>query len=174
MFAKFMALASGLAVSTFALSHQHNEHSTHESSGQVQNEAHIVITDAKVRAFLPASRSTAAYFTLNNRSHNDLELVKATIKGLGRVEIHEHVHHNGMMKMQQVNKLTVAANEQVKFQPGGYHLMAFEPEYALKAGEKRKLTLHFANGSHVFTMIDVVSLKDSFKKVEKAHHHHED
>jgi copper(I)-binding protein len=174
MFAKFMALATGFMISSYALAHQHNEHSGHEHRTQVQSNTNIVISDATVRVFLPASHSTAAYFTLSNHTKNGLELIKATITGLGRVEIHEHIHHNGMMKMQQINKVGVPAHGQVKFQPGGYHLMAFEPEDTLKPGEQRKLTLHFANGKQVFTMIDVVSLKDTFKKVDKAHHHHED
>ncbi|MBE0369211.1 MULTISPECIES: copper chaperone PCu(A)C [Pseudoalteromonas] len=174
MIAKYIMLSSSLFFTTFAFSNQNHEHVSAGAQKHHHSEAYVSIDDAKIRAFLPAAKSTAAYFTLENKRDTKLTLVKATISGLGRVEIHEHVHHNGMMKMQQVDKLVIKAKTQVKFQPGGYHLMAFEPKSALTTGEKRKLTLHFANGEQVFTQIHVVSLKDSFKKVKNAHHHHEE
>lgn len=174
MFAKFMALSAGLFFSTQVFSHQAHKHDNHSESGHHHPAAEIGISDAKVRAFLPVSKSTAGYFVLTNGSENELTLVKATISGLGRVEIHEHVHHNGMMKMQQAKQLKIKAKSQLKFQPGGYHLMAFEPKSPLLVGEQRKLTLYFADGNKVFTMMDVVSLKESFQQHKTEHHHHEE
>ena len=102
-------------------------------------------------------------------------LTKAELDGLGRVEIHQHTHVDGMMKMQQVLSLEISAHSQVEFKPGGYHLMVFEPEDELKAGQERKLTLYFKNGNRVFTQAKVVSLQEMSEQAankSEQHSHH--
>ena len=166
MLLRTLSLAAALLLS--GLSQAHEGHS-HDHS-HVQKE--LMVTDAQIRTFLPASKSTAAYFTIHNPMDKSVFLKKATIRGIGRVEIHEHVHKNGMMHMQKVESVELPANQQVVFQPGGFHLMAFEPDHKLKVGEKRKLTLYFDNGDRLYSFVEVVSLKDTFEKPKNSHHNH--
>ncbi|ALO40922.1 copper chaperone PCu(A)C [Pseudoalteromonas phenolica] len=166
MLLKTLSLAAALLFA--GLSQAHEGHS-HDHS-HVQKE--LMVTEAQIRTFLPAAKSTAAYFTIHNPTDKLVSLKKATIRGIGRVEIHEHVHKNGMMRMQQVDLVEIPANQQVVFQPGGFHLMAFEPENTLKVGEKRKLTLYFDNGDRLYSFVEVVSLKDTFEKPKHSHHNH--
>jgi copper(I)-binding protein len=144
---------------------------SHSTSHGVEQSA-IVIEDARIREFLPAAPSTAAYFELSNHSNEKKQLIKATISGLGRVEIHEHVHTNGMMRMQQVSTVEVGAHKQLAFKPGGYHLMAFEPSEPLKKGQERVLTLYFADKKTVQVPIKVVSLQDKMNKKHNQHSQH--
>ncbi|TLX45298.1 copper chaperone [Pseudoalteromonas phenolica] len=166
MLLRTLSLAAALLLS--GLSQAHEGHS-HDHS-HVQKE--LMVTDAQIRTFLPAAKSTAAYFTIHNPMDKSVFLKKATIRGIGRVEIHEHVHKNGMMRMQRVESVELPANQQIVFQPGGFHLMAFEPEHKLKVGEKRKLTLYFDNGDRLYSFVEVVSLKDTFEKPKNSHHSH--
>jgi copper(I)-binding protein len=166
MLFRTLSLAAALLLSDLSQAHEGHNHSHHEMHKE------LMVTDAKIRTFLPTAKSTAAYFTIHNPTDKLVSLKKATIRGIGRVEIHKHVHKDGMMKMQQVDLVEVPANQQVVFQPGGFHLMAFEPDATLKVGEKRKLTLYFDNGDRLYSFVEVVSLKDSFEKKAHSHHNH--
>ncbi|WP_033018170.1 copper chaperone PCu(A)C [Pseudoalteromonas sp. BSi20652] len=163
------SMASALVFSFFSSSLA--AHSEHDHGSDV---AVLEVTNAQVREFLPASTSTVGYLTLINHGGAAATLTKATIDGLGRVEIHEHSHVDGMMKMQQVESVEIKAHESVSFQPGGYHLMVFEPQEPLKVGQERKLTLYFSDGNRLFTNAQVVSLeaqaKQSKPSTQHAHH----
>ncbi|MCF6441090.1 copper chaperone PCu(A)C [Pseudoalteromonas luteoviolacea] len=169
---KAFAFVSLLSLSFFGVAHnhQHDGHDHHQHH-TAQDSASLQVNKAKIRAFLPAAKSTAGYMTLHNSTAKPITIVSAKIEGLGRVEIHEHIHSNGMMKMQPVKALTVPAKGHVEFKPGGYHLMGFDPKVKLKVGETRKLTLYFSGGEKVESTIKVVSLKDEFSN-ESHHHHH--
>ncbi|MBD1580918.1 copper chaperone PCu(A)C [Pseudoalteromonas sp. S16_S37] len=141
-------------------------------SVQAQSQEHgsnLQLNNAKIRQFLPSAKSTAAYFSLANHSDKQRVLKSALISKMGRVEMHEHVHQNGMMRMQQVNEIAIAAHSSIEFKPGGYHLMAFEPAEELKKDEQLSLTLLFANGEQVTASLQVVSLQDEMQ--QKGHDH---
>ena len=146
-------------------------HSGHDHDADV---AIIKVSNAQVREFLPATTSSVGYLSIINHSDTVATLTKATIDGLGRVEIHEHSHVDGMMKMQKVESLTINAHQQIDFKPGGYHLMIFEPQEPLKVGQQRKLTLYFSDGNRVFTNAQVVSLASQAEQSQasKQHTHH--
>lgn len=132
----------------------------------------IIVNNAQVRVFLPASKSTVGYLSIINHGDADVILTKAAIDGLGRVEIHEHAHIDGMMKMQKVDTLLIKAHQQLDFKPGGYHLMAFEPSEVIKAGQELKLTLYFSDGNRVFTQAQVVSLESQVEQTTQSQQHH--
>ena len=146
-------------------------HSGHDHDADT---AELIVNNAQVREFLPGNTSTVGYLTLTNHGGTAATLTKATLDGLGRVEIHEHSHVDGMMKMQQVKSVEIKAHESVSFQPGGYHLMVFGPQEPLKVGQERKLTLYFSDGNRLFTNAQVVSLeaqaKQSKPSTQHAHH----
>ncbi|WP_404342416.1 copper chaperone PCu(A)C [Pseudoalteromonas mariniglutinosa] len=157
---------ASLLNSTMVLAHEGHLHS---ASAEMQ------VSNAQVRVFLPGSDSSVAYFTLTNNSDYSATLTKASLDGLGRVEIHQHSHVDGMMKMEKVASVAVEAHSQVNFQPGGFHLMLFEPQETLKVGQELKLTLYFNDGNRIFTHANVVSLQAmSVEKAGKdeAHSHH--
>jgi len=167
MLLKSALLTSALLLSAFSYSHESHKHGAHE-----HHHHQVTVSNATIRAFLPAAKSTAGYLEIHNPTATNLVLTKAEIAGIGRVEIHEHVHVDGMMRMQEVKSLEIPANQKVVFQPGGYHLMAFEPAVKLTPGEKVKVTLYFSNGDRIFSFLNVVSLKDAFKKSTHSHHNH--
>ncbi|MFC3033592.1 copper chaperone PCu(A)C [Pseudoalteromonas fenneropenaei] len=166
---KRIACATWLSVFSLASyahqGHEHEAHQHHHEQAQV-----AMVHDAYIREWLPAAPSTAAYFSIHNQGETPLKLVKASVEGVGRVEIHEHQHVNGMMKMQQVEDVTIAAGKTVTFQPGGYHLMLFSPSQPITKGQALKLTLYFADGNRIYTVAPVTSVMESASNAE--HHHH--
>ena len=159
-------LTASLFFSIFSSAHSGHDHS---------DVAEVTVSNAQVREFLPASKASVAYLTITNPSEHAAVLTKAELDGLGRVEIHQHTHVDGMVKMEQVLSLKIDGHSSVEFKPGGYHLMVFEPEEQLKAGQERKLTLYFNDGNRVFTQAKVVSLQEMSEQASqksKGHSHH--
>lgn len=132
----------------------------------------LMISDAKVRQFLPAASSSVGYFTLENHSERERTLKAVELESLGRVEIHTHEHSDGMMKMRKLDSLTIGANSRLVLQPGGLHLMLFSPQQALSVDQTLKMTLIFADGERVNAQARVFSLIEQKHDSGSEHQHH--
>jgi len=124
------------------------------------------------RALPPVAKTGAAYLVIDNRGEQGDTLLGADTPIAGSVEIHEHLHHDGLMKMQQVQTLTVAPGESLSFKPGGYHLMLFNLNQPLTAGEHFPLTLHFANAGDVEVTVNIQADEPAKGADGAAHHDH--
>ena len=62
-----------------------------------------------------------------------------------------------MMSMQKVDSVDVAPGKDLRFAPGGYHLMLMGLKQPLVAGERFPLTLHFRKAGDVPVEIVVES-----------------
>ncbi|MFA5495210.1 MAG: copper chaperone PCu(A)C [Porticoccaceae bacterium] len=103
----------------------------------------LVVGDPYFRESIPGQSRTAGFFTLTNPGAEDCALAAASAEGIGRLEIHEHSHDNGVMRMRRIDLLAVPAGQTVMLEPGGYHLMGFEVAEPLKAGDSVEVTLDF-------------------------------
>lgn len=112
-------------------------------------QAELLVTDATVREMLPGRSMTAGYFTIKNNNKVPVELIAASSPQFGSVELHQHSHKDGMMKMEQVQSVIIEAGEQVQFQPGGLHLMLFDAKASLAKGEQIPLQLTFKDGQSI-------------------------
>lgn len=120
--------------------------------------AGVVVTDATIREMLPGRSMTAGYFSLNNETDAAAELVSASSPQFGSVELHQHSHKDGMMKMEQVQSVVVAAGEQVHFQPGGLHLMLFDAKTSVTPGQQIPLRLTFKDGQSIEVQASVSAI----------------
>lgn len=102
------------------------------------------IRDAYVREPIPGRYMSAAFMTLNNTTAQNKTLISASADWAGLIEIHTHLHDNGVMRMRQLESLTIPAGERVSLQPGGLHLMLFKLQLPLS--EPLPLTLCFDDG----------------------------
>ena len=110
----------------------------------------LLVSDAYFREYIPGQPRAVGFMTVANRGDRDCTLVTASAPGIDRLEIHEHSHDNGVMRMRQVPRLAIPAGETLVLRPGGYHLMGFGVSDPLAAGETRPVTLDFgACGSRV-------------------------
>ena len=53
------------------------------------------------------------------------------------------------MRMEQVTHIAIEANTSVTLQPGGLHLMLFDPLQPLLVGESVNVSLSFSNGQQL-------------------------
>lgn len=133
-----------------------------ESSAVVDPDKH-----AKLRAFAATVRQpigqqqvVAGYLTLENSGPGADELVNVTSEFFSHVEIHQHSHDNGMMRMRKLDSVVILEGETVVFQPGGLHLMLFDP-VDLNGQTQVELQLHFLSGftlTITATMVGLASL----------------
>jgi len=127
--------------------------------------AEMAIGDPYARAVPPGQPNSAVFMTLENRSDQDQVLVAAESDVSEIVELHTHIEEGGMMRMRQVEKIEVPANETVTLQPGGLHVMLIGLQQALEPGQTIDLTLVFEDGSRMPVQAPV-------RRIEMQHKHH--
>lgn len=72
----------------------------------------------------------AAYLELTNTTGEDVTIQSASAEGVGRIELHEtFMGDDGAMTMEEATEgFTIADGETLVLEPGGKHLMIFDPE----------------------------------------------
>jgi copper(I)-binding protein len=116
------------------------------------------VTDAWFRA-LPAGLPSSGYFTLANPGAAAITLTGAQSPACGMLMLHKSSDSGGMSMMTDVASVDVPPHGQVKFAPGGYHLMCMDPTPAMKAAAKVPVTLMFADKSKVQVSFAVKNAK---------------
>lgn len=119
------------------------------------------------RATPPVAPTAAAYFIIHNKGAAADRLLGAETAAAGRVELHEHVHQDGLMKMQHVQAVEVPAHGEARFEPMGYHVMLFDLKQPLAEGERFPMTLHFEKAGDL--KVEIAVQKDA----PQAHGEHE-
>lgn len=115
---------------------------------------------AWVRLPAVAGRPGAAYFTLA-AGGKAVTLVSAQTPAAKRAELHESMAGaHGTMSMAPLTEVAVSANGALTFAPGGRHVMLFDMDPALKAGDETRLTLTLADGQRLETKAAVRGAAD--------------
>lgn len=107
------------------------------------------VTHARIRLPPPGMQMAAAYFEIENPSDQELVLASVSAEGIESVEMHETVQEQGVSRMRQRERVAIPAGEQVRFEPGGLHLMLFgiSPELEKNPDTLLQLQLTRADGS---------------------------
>ena len=116
------------------------------------------------REMPPVAPTAAVYFVVHNNGDQADRLLSLDTPVAGKAELHEHVHADGVMKMQQVPAVEIPAGGEVRFEPMGYHVMLFDVKQQAKAGERFPLTLTFEKAG-------VVELDVAVQKEPPAEEH---
>ena len=111
-----------------------------------ETETGITVYDAWIRDTAKGGNG-AVYFVLHNHTNQDDELIGATTDVADIVEIHQSKSEpdTGVIRMEMVRSVPVAADEEIIFAPGKYHLMLVNLKKGLKVGDRVRVTLHFRN-----------------------------
>lgn len=83
----------------------------------------------------PVSRVMVAYMTLKNTGAKDIEIIRAESDTYSSIEFHETVHQDGMARMVRYDSLKIGTNKKLELKRGGAHLMLFNPNRRLRAGD---------------------------------------
>ncbi|MCC2618238.1 copper chaperone PCu(A)C [Aestuariibacter halophilus] len=132
--------------------------------------AHVHFEQAHIRVLPPGVPNTAAYFTLHNDTDAPLVLVSAESDIAQRIEIHSHVMHDGMMRMEKQDSLTIPAQGSQAFQPGGYHLMVFGVREPLTPGQSVTITVYTDKGTPFAFQATAVRPGQSVSQEHHGHH----
>ena len=126
------------------------------------------IGTVQIRATAPGMAVTGGYVTITNNGQAGDRLVGASAGFAKRVEIHEMIHDNGVMKMRQRSGgIEIPAGETVMLKPGGLHIMFMGLGETMAPGDMRDVTLEFASG-HVVSVPAMV-LKPGDIKMDDGH-----
>lgn len=127
----------------------------------------VMVMKAWVAEAPPTARNNAAYLTLKNGPRQDTLLgVRTPVAEVA--EIHEMRMEGGLMRMQQLATLELAPHEELKFGPGGRHIMLINMKRPLKTGERVPLTLKFRHAGEVLVQAEVQPLQVD----DDPHRHH--
>ena len=116
----------------------------------------LVITQAWARATPGGAKVGGGFLTIENKGTVPDKLVGVSAYGAGKIEVHEMVMNEGVMKMRPVEGgLTIDPGKTVKLAPGGLHLMMMDLKSPLKQGDKMPVTLEFEKAGKVAVTLDV-------------------
>jgi len=115
----------------------------------------VVLSEGWIRAAPPTSNVRAGYVVIHNPSHQGVRILSASSPHFRGVEFHQTVLEDGMMRMRAQSELQIAAGGTLRMQPGGVHLMLFEPTKPLVVGEELTLDFHLYDGQRVSTLLTV-------------------
>jgi copper(I)-binding protein len=101
---------------------------------------------ATVRLPLVSGRPGVAYGSVPVEGDRGA-LVSVTSPRIGRIEMHESMSQGGMSSMRPLPRIPAREGEDIRFEPGGKHLMLFEMDPALRPGERLLLTFRFERGA---------------------------
>ncbi|MCM2678724.1 copper chaperone PCu(A)C [Echinimonas agarilytica] len=127
----------------------------------------LQFSEAIVRAPMPGVPNAAAFVSIENKSLNAKQLISASSEVAERVELHNHIQEDGMMKMRRVASIEIQGQQTVKLQPGGYHIMLFGLNKSLKEGESVSFLLTFSDEQTHQVQAVVQDLMS-----QHQHHHH--
>lgn len=115
----------------------------------------------------PVAPVLAGYMMLHNNGKTDQRIVAAESPAFKKVEFHRSEMNNNQMRMVKQKDLLVAAGQMVSLEPGGLHLMLFDPRQVFKKGDQIPVTLILQNDNRLQLALTVRAAS-----TEEHHHHH--
>lgn len=116
------------------------------SAQEVSKEENLHIVDAWARESKGINNS-AVYMSIENKKNSNIEIISVVSEVSNKAAIHQtKMEENGVMRMIHIDKLSVPANNTVKLEPEGIHIMLYDLKKQLVKGEKFNVTLKFQNG----------------------------
>lgn len=111
------------------------------------------------QALPPNAPTMAAYFVIGNHGTYPDRLVSVDTPIAGSAQLHQHLHQDGMMKMQPLDSLQINPEEDAVFAPMSYHVMLLDlhDDAPRAEGEHFPLTLHFEKAGDVTVDVEVSS-----------------
>lgn len=128
----------------------------------------VEISNARINPPLPGQTTGVAFMGLMNYGEDD-RLLAITSSVSDRIELHTHLHEDGIMKMRRVDGIDLPHHEAVDLKPGGLHVMLFNTSAAL--GDEVVLTLDFEKAEDL-TVVAPVVMRGEMGNGEKDHGSH--
>ena len=108
--------------------------------------AELLIEDAWVREPPPGAMATGGFMTRKNPGRELVDVVAARSDIASWVEIHRTIEQDGVARMVEQEKLAIPPGQELKLEPGGYHLMMMQPAKIME-GDWAHITIRFGDGA---------------------------
>ena len=107
----------------------------------------ITVDNVWGRFSAPGMSMSGVFMDVSNQSKQADVLVGGSTAVAEKVELHNHINDNGVMRMREVpGGIAVAAGETVKLQPGGLHVMLMGLKQPLRLNDTFPVTLKYQSG----------------------------
>jgi hypothetical protein len=126
------------------------------------------IDDAWIAEAPPVSKVMAAYMEIENETRQQRQAVSMQCKEFERAEFHRTVEKDGMARMKRQQVLSIPAESRLKLEPGGYHIMLYNPARHFVAADKTSCSMKFDDGTTIAIELEI--RKSSVE--DHSHHHH--
>ncbi len=110
--------------------------------------APLYVDQAWVQMNANPKAPAAGYFVIHG-GPEPVTLRAIQTEGALRIEMHDNVMQDGMMRMTPLDSVDVPAQTKVAFAPGGKHLMIFGVNPAVAEAGKLTMTMFFSNGDRI-------------------------
>jgi copper(I)-binding protein len=107
----------------------------------------IAVSNAWIREAPPGATVLAGYMKITNHGDAPVTLTGVSAGDFSSIEIHRIVMEDGVARMMSAGQPEIAAGDSFVLEPGGYHLMMFNPVRPLAVGDSVKLLLHVKDGA---------------------------
>ncbi|KFN50350.1 copper chaperone PCu(A)C [Arenimonas composti] len=114
-----------------------------------------VLEETWIRAAPPGAASLAGYGVLRNRCATAVTVTGIESLDFAMPMIHRTELVDGVSRMRDAGELRVPAGGELRFEPGGLHLMLMRPERPLAEGEVARVRLVLEDGRRVFAAFPV-------------------
>lgn len=109
--------------------------------------AELQISNAWIKNLPPMMTMRAGYMSIHNPTDNTVTLVGVSSDRFAKVEFHESIADEGVVRMEMLHHLIIAPGATVELAPGGKHLMMMKPSEPTKPGETIEIKLKLDDGS---------------------------
>lgn len=110
----------------------------------------LVIERPWTRATPDGSRVAGGFMRITNRGAEPERLMGGSFPNAPRVEVHEMVTQDGVMRMREVSGgLVIPPGGTVELRPGGYHMMFMDLGQPVRRGAPLAATLQFQRAGTV-------------------------
>ena len=132
----------------------------------------LVIHNAWIKETPPNHSITSGYLIIENTGYEDETLISVSSSFAAKVEIHQMMMDENVMKMRQVgDELIIPAGKKIHLEPGGFHLMFVELDMQMIPMRKHPITLTFKDFGTLTIEATVKSFAKSDVSNSKKHKH---
>jgi copper(I)-binding protein len=132
----------------------------------------LAIGDAWIREAPPGAAVLAGYLRLDNPGDKALVIEAFHSQDFERIELHRTIVEDGVARMLHVDRLAVPPGDSVSLEPGGMHLMLFNPARPLRQDDRVVFSVELAGESSLRFEAVVKRVSGDDSRQHHHHHHH--
>jgi len=126
----------------------------------------VKFEEPRIYVPLKGVNMTAGYVNIKNETAKEIEIKLKSVEKFKAFETHETIEEAGVMAMKKVDSFKIKKGETLKLEPGGRHLMLFDPIGKISLGSSLKVVFT-VDGKEESVKFKIVS-----RESQTEEHHH--